>query len=214
MADQPTPPVPPYGTGATQSTGLAIGAMVCGLVGLFMCPLSGIVGLIMGIIALVQANREPSQYGGKGMAITGIVTGAISLLVVPALLISIMLPSLARARELGKRVKCKTNFAQLENALDLYTANNDGAFPPNLDVLIETAGITPSSLECPSARTANYIYIPGLPTNAPPDAPIFYEPIKNHGGEGGHIAFVDGSVRFVEKNAYEKVLAPYLGSSP
>src|SRR5262245_54230645 len=44
----------PYVT--PQSQGLAVAALVCGILGIFGCPLVGIVGLVMGIVALTRAN--------------------------------------------------------------------------------------------------------------------------------------------------------------
>src|SRR5215475_10614091 len=59
----------------------------------------------------------------------------IELLVVVAiiaLLISILLPSLARARELSKRTVCSTNLKQLGTAFYTYGNENQEAWPcPN-----------------------------------------------------------------------------------
>lgn len=46
-----------------------------------------------------------------------------------ALLISILLPSLSRARETANRVKCASNLRQLGQAMLLYAQNNREAFP-------------------------------------------------------------------------------------
>lgn len=46
-----------------------------------------------------------------------------------ALLISILLPSLNRARETANRVKCGSNLRQIGQALMLYANENNGAFP-------------------------------------------------------------------------------------
>jgi prepilin-type N-terminal cleavage/methylation domain-containing protein/prepilin-type processing-associated H-X9-DG protein len=46
-----------------------------------------------------------------------------------ALLISILLPSLNRARETANRVKCASNLRQLGQAIMLYSNENRGAFP-------------------------------------------------------------------------------------
>ena len=56
----------------------------------------------------------------------------IELLVVVAiiaLLISILLPSLARARELSKRTVCSTNLKQLGTACYTYGNENQEAWP-------------------------------------------------------------------------------------
>jgi len=46
-----------------------------------------------------------------------------------ALLISILLPSLNRARETANRVKCANNLKQIGLAISLYTNENHGAYP-------------------------------------------------------------------------------------
>jgi len=46
-----------------------------------------------------------------------------------ALLISILLPSLNRARETANRVKCASNLRQIGQAILLYSNENRGAYP-------------------------------------------------------------------------------------
>jgi len=46
-----------------------------------------------------------------------------------ALLISILLPSLNRARETANRVKCASNLRQIGQAMLLYSNENNGAYP-------------------------------------------------------------------------------------
>ena len=46
-----------------------------------------------------------------------------------ALLISILLPSLNRARETANRVKCASNLRQIGQAMQLYQNENNGAYP-------------------------------------------------------------------------------------
>lgn len=47
-----------------------------------------------------------------------------------ALLISILLPALNRARRMGEQVKCLSNLRQIGNMYALYAANYRGALPP------------------------------------------------------------------------------------
>src|SRR3984885_14390424 len=49
-----------------------------------------------------------------------------------ALLISILLPSLNRARETANRVKCASNLRQIGQAILLYSNENHGAYPRTL----------------------------------------------------------------------------------
>lgn len=50
-----------------------------------------------------------------------------------ALLIAILLPALARAREQANTVKCQSNIKQLCTALVMYAGENKGKFPPNIN---------------------------------------------------------------------------------
>lgn len=50
-----------------------------------------------------------------------------------ALLISILLPALNKARESANQVKCASNLRQLSTALVAYALANKGAFPPSID---------------------------------------------------------------------------------
>lgn len=79
----PPPPVaaPPMGSpGAQPTNGLAIAAMVLGIIALcgFWIPFLGwipaIVGLVLGLMALQQPY-------GRGMAITGVVCSALAMLI-------------------------------------------------------------------------------------------------------------------------------------
>ena len=54
-----------------KTNGLAIAALVCS----FFC---GILGIILGIVAIGQINK--TNEGGKGLAIAGIAIGAVSIL--------------------------------------------------------------------------------------------------------------------------------------
>ena len=79
MSDQPMPPMTPQMQPAQPhgplKTGLAVTALVFGIVSLFVCPLLGIVAIITGIIAINRASSAPHLHGGKGMAIAGLVCG-------------------------------------------------------------------------------------------------------------------------------------------
>ena len=64
---------------APKTNGLAIAAMVCGIVGIFIANLwLGIIALSLGIAAKNKLKIFPEQKG-KGMATAGIVLGIIDL---------------------------------------------------------------------------------------------------------------------------------------
>jgi hypothetical protein len=72
--------MPPAGT-AGQNKTLAIVSLVCGILSLICCSwfIPGIAAIVMGFIARSKANSDPANYGGAGLALGGIITGALSL---------------------------------------------------------------------------------------------------------------------------------------
>ncbi len=72
-------------------------------------------------------NRTRPPHGARGFTLIELLV-VISIL---ALLISILLPSLQKAREQAKAVACATNTHHVANAVATYLADNKGTFPPS-----------------------------------------------------------------------------------
>jgi hypothetical protein len=69
------------------TSGLAIGAMCMGILGLLFCQLLSIGGVICGHMALNEINSSEGRLGGRGMAIAGLVTGYIGVLIIVGFLL-------------------------------------------------------------------------------------------------------------------------------
>jgi len=219
------PPVAP-----PQSNGLAIASLIVGIVSFCIPLLGSLAAIVLGIVGLTR-TKDP-RVGGKGMAITGIVLGALSIVITPCF-VSIMLPSLSRARETANRVKCASNMKQIGTALLLYANANSGVYPPDLVTLMNTTpGLSPAMMTCPSsmdtpapnAATLNagghlsYIYLPTPSLRAmssPAGTVVLYEPMTNHTDDGTNMLFADGHVEFVPKaKAQALIAAMQAGQNP
>ena len=160
---------------------------------------------------------------------------AVGILVVGGMLISVMLPSLCRAREPANRVKCASNLKQIGLAITLYAQKYGGQFPPSLAVLPSVEDITAEVMVCPSSNderaaatdtaevvaelTASEAKSPGhkhcmsyvytgqalTQQTATADSVVAYEPVENHDGDGTSVLFGDGHVEFVLKESWAKI---------
>ena len=142
------------------------------------------------------------------------------------LLISILLPSLCRAREPANRVKCSSNVRQIGQAILLYANDNGGNYPDMLEQVLATQDITAECFVCPSSNDEkapgdtpqemaknlsaghhlSYIYLgKALTTHSPPETPVLYEPIDNHDNDGSNVLFVDGHVEWFNRKELAKL---------
>jgi hypothetical protein len=69
----PTPLASRSSSSPAPTCGMAITGLVCSLLGLFCCgPLFSTLGLVFSALAFYQINQDPMRYGGKIVALAGI----------------------------------------------------------------------------------------------------------------------------------------------
>ena len=86
-----------------QKKGLAITALVLGILSFFTFGLFGvgaIIGIVLAVVAMNRVKSQPWNYGGRGIAIAGLVLSITSLLTaVPiGIIAAIAIPNLLQAR--------------------------------------------------------------------------------------------------------------------
>ncbi len=117
------PPNYQHNRSADLKSGLAIASLVLGILGfvtsiILVGVLFAPIGLILGIVALVKANRKPQIYGGKGFAIAGIAASAITALFVPVIL-AIAIPNLLAARRAANEGSAISSLRTLAGAEEI-----------------------------------------------------------------------------------------------
>ena len=118
-------------SGAAKTSGLAIASLILGILGFCTFGIAGIVGFILGIVGLIAISKSAGRLKGQGLAITGTVVSAVSLITLfIALLMAILMPALAGARHTAKVVVSLNNAKQLCLAFIMYCGDNNGQFPP------------------------------------------------------------------------------------
>jgi len=210
--------------GTAKTSSLAIAALVCAILSVFTCMLTAIPAIILGIVGLVKINNSAGQLKGKGLAIAGIVVPAATLPII-ALLMGILMPALARTRQLAFRMVCGANLSGLSKAMLIYANDYDDKYPTPekwCDLLVEYCEVDPVSFCCKGAPEGpcNYALnenIVELGIKTQPDIVLLFEThpgwnqvggpeiltTDNHQGEGCNVAFVDSHVEFVKAGDIE-----------
>lgn len=203
---------------ATKTSGLAIAALVLAILSPFLC-VTAIPAIIFGIISLVKIEKSGGQLKGKGLAIAGIAAPA-ALLPVVALMLGILMPALARVRQISYQMVCGTNMSGLGKAMLIYASDNDDMYPtPSgwCDLLIEHCDVSEKMFRCKGTceGSCNYVMnknVEELGVNSPPDMVLLFESkpgwnqaggpeilsTDNHYGQGCNILFNDSHVAFIK----------------
>jgi prepilin-type processing-associated H-X9-DG protein len=217
-----SPPVAPGSSAkvqAIQTSGLAIASLVLGILGFCSGGLSGLVGVVLGVVALKKIRREPARLKGRGLAIAGICVSTFFIGVLIFVLPALLLPALSKARQKSHTIDCVNQVKEIGLAVRLYADENDGQAPAAVNwcdaILPNLPG--PESLRCPSRRDQRSGY--GLNrrlagrtlSSIPPDTVMIFEIAGGWNVTGGEddllprsphgrqfvVGFADGSVRQV-----------------
>ena len=109
-------------------TGLAVFALVLGIINFFTLGIVGIgaiIGSIVGWVAMKRAKREPWLYGGHGMAIAGFVMSIVSLVsfVPMGIIAAIAIPNLMASYRAANEGSAIFSLRQISSAQAMYQGN-------------------------------------------------------------------------------------------
>jgi len=107
--------------------GLAIASLVLGIVSIptfGLLVVGAITGIILGAVALNKIKHNPQVYGGRGLAIGGIITSAVSLLLVFVfgILAAIALPKLQDNLKQGRETATIQALRKIHTSQAQYNA--------------------------------------------------------------------------------------------
>ena len=194
--------VPPSMSRTPATSALAIWSLVLGVLSFCGACITGVPAVILGILALVRINKSPAALKGQGLAIAGLVTGAIGTLLT-FIILAMALPAFSAARAKAYEAVCLNNVKQIMVASHQYAIANNDTMPQSLDQLKPYLG--DKELMCATAagqaKPCYEIVAPGrkLADVADPARTIFVrETQARHGGRRA-VGYLDGHVEMVRE---------------
>jgi hypothetical protein len=210
-----SPPSFPTAAAQPKTSGLAITSLVLGVLG--FCGITAVVGLILGIIALVKISRSQGRLTGNGFAIAGICVSGFMLLLAIPIMAAMLLPALAKAKERAQTINCVNHVKQLGIAVRMYAVDHRDTFPyaTNWCDAIQNVIGMPNVFRCPAdpALRCAFAYNRNLDGKKDgeinPQTVMFFESNAGWNGAGGPerfaahkhsttrivVGFADGSVQ-------------------
>jgi prepilin-type processing-associated H-X9-DG protein len=207
---------------------LAIASLVLAILSPLTFFISGILAIIMGIAALVIISQSRGKLKGNGFAITAIALPVV-LVPVSGIFWAMVLPAISKAKENALQTVCIQNMHGLGKAMHSYANDYDDKFPTQTkwcDLLIKYAEVPPKRFRCkgaPQQDRCNYTMNKNLENvdreSASPDMVLVFESspgwnqsggpelltTDNHRGDGCNVLFVDGHVKFIEKQNLDEL---------
>lgn len=181
------------GGGPAQTNGLAIASLVLGCLSFIFFCLTGLFGLILGIIAMVQIGRSNGAQKGTGLAVTGIILSCVLSIAMP---VAMLLPAVSAVRQAARRAMTVNNVRQLQLGQLNYEATYRG-LPNNKNGLSWRVHILPFlehqqlydqfNLDEPWDSPTNYSLLEQMPEvymslgaeDLPPGKTRFLRPVGN-----------------------------------
>jgi len=185
------------------------------LAGFWICILSLLGGLVIGIIADRRIHKSKGLLTGRVFSISGTILALIFI-------VQILIPARNPRREYVYRVICMDNLRVLGIAMQKYAVDYDNKYPTVdkwCDLLLQHAGITEKKFVCRGAfkkgnqKPCHYAINPNCEPDSPNDIVLLFETnggwnqfggpelltIENHRGNGCNVLFNNGHVEFIWK---------------
>jgi prepilin-type processing-associated H-X9-DG protein len=143
------------------------------------------------------------QYQGAG------IEASLSSVAATSLGMGILMPALARVRQLSFRMTSGTNLVGVGKACLLYASDHDDKLPPDLQTLSTEADLPARCLESKlkpkDFAGPSYIYIPGQNILMNPQNVVAYDN-PEFCVDGVNVLFLDGHVEFMKPESFRQAM--------
>jgi len=184
--------------------GLAIASLVLGIVSiptLGLLVVGGVTGIILGAVALSKIKNNPQVYGGRGLAIAGIITSAVSLVLICVfgILGAIAVPRVTDALKIGRETAAVKSLLSIHSYQMQY--NKTKGHCGTLQELAEANLLDKAYLN--NAVVNGYVYTESeVSTNS---YCVHATRTSNSAARRDFIVCEDGNIRYVESTTKRTV---------
>ncbi len=127
-------------TAPTHTAGLAITALVVGIISLVTCGglgVGAIAAIVCGHLALSSIGKSGGLLGGRGMALSGLIMGYVSIVGMGVMMmVAVSGSAMSKMAEKGQITKGISTARQLAIGIRLYAADHEGKYPATLEELV------------------------------------------------------------------------------
>ena len=121
--------------------------------------------------------------------------------------VAVLMPTLAKARELAKRAGSMVNLSNIGKGMALWAVEHEDKLPPSLEEEMTQEGFSAKFLVSPISGKKSYYYLPFKKSPAEPTAVIVvYEDPANYKGKGTNVLMSDFSVKRMSTEEFQKEL--------
>lgn len=179
-----------------QTSGAATWSLILGILGL-LCPMliPAIVAVVLGHKALGQIRRSNGSLGGGGLAVGGLVTGYIGILLgilcVLGMMAALILPALSATRVKAQEVASSGSMRMVFQGCRMYALDHNGQLPMNLSPDLDEYLVGP---QAQSFAADCVLLFPGRNLADIPDHSTTIILEYRAAGKGSVVAYADGAV--------------------
>jgi hypothetical protein len=193
-----------------KNAGLAVASLIVGIISFLTLSFVGIgaiTGIVLGIAALSKIRKNPAQYGGQGMAIAGLITSALSIVIaVPlAIIMAVAIPNLLAARRAANEASAINILRTIASSEATYQATSgNGEF----GTLRELANAQLIDVSLARGTKNGYRFMVRVRPALTPDEPAAYEAVAmpiRYQSSGLRSFYIDetGVIRYADKRGAE-----------
>lgn len=199
------PPLPAAPT-PTRTSSQAVWSLVLGILSITCLWLLGsIPAILLGRSAIKKIDESGGTLTGRGLAMAGIITGSVGILLgfitVGSILAAAALPAFNQVQNQAKQTRQENQVRQIIVACHYHATEKNGAFPESLEALMEAGYLGTEDAHAIDTIGGVFLYRPGFTGTSPDEEILIASPAPV--GRQRVVGQVDGATMVVPEEDFQ-----------